>query len=254
MLNQDFQERKNFKSYPEKIFINKHYLDYYEFTEQFVFSNIGSNKKVLDIGCRNGLFTERIKNNCLTKKIVAVDTSEQAIKFAKLNNSEKDIIYVKEDGENINGLKKYGKFDVIHIRNTFHHFKNPEEFLKNICKLLNKNGKVIIVDIDFESMYLFLAKVAICQLITFFQVISFKGIRSGFEAITRSGFFSNEYIKHRKSDNTLMKKKKWFKSKEIFEKSRKVIEIEKYGRLGDFLKRGGVYFMIFKKNEDKGEL
>lgn len=241
-----------YKSSSTKIFINESYIEFFKFTEAFIFKQIGEGKRILDIGCRNGLFTERINKFCKAKEIIAIDIFEEGIKSAQEKGKQENVHYLQENGENLASLRKLGPYDVIHLRNTFHHFKNPHIFLKKAIELLNDNGKIILIDIDYESMFWFLRRFSAGLLITLFSVIQTLGLKKALKAMIGSGYLSKEFGSHHKNDISFQKKIGWFRSFEIFKNFSRIYKKMQYGRLGSICKKGGVYYMLFSKEEKKG--
>jgi len=232
--------------FPNSIFRESSYLDYYQFTEDFIFENIGSNKRILDIGCRDGLFTERIYKRTNAKEIIGLDISSKVIQDANLMNSFSTIKYYCDDGENFQFLEKFGRFDIIHIRNTFHHFYKPNRFIENITHLLNKNGKLIIVDVDYESFIFNLGRISLGELQTWLTIYKTIGFNKGAIAIKKAAFYSLIYRRHHSEDVLRQKANGWYKSKEIFLNLKSILPNFLYGRLGGSFGIGGVYYVLYE--------
>lgn len=111
----------------------------YEFTKKFV-----SNKRVLDLGCNVGRGLGILSET--SKQIVGLDINEEAVKIAKKNyRFNKKIKLLNGDIEKIDF--SIGKFDIILIFQTIY-LVNVEKAIRNIKKLLNKNGQIIILSIN----------------------------------------------------------------------------------------------------------
>ncbi len=115
-----------------------HYLSYYKFAAKM----IGDSKKVLDIGCNEGIGTWLIANMCGYAK--GIDFDKEAIKSAKSNFDEfKNIDFLDQDifeYKDSNTWDSIVSFDVIeHILPS-----NSDLFFSKICSLLSEAGLVII--------------------------------------------------------------------------------------------------------------
>lgn len=107
---------------------------------------------ILDYGCGSGKFSEQlIKLN--PNKIIAVDTSKEAIKLAKENPGAKKINYRHIQSGDIKFIDN-NSIDIAHINFVLCSIQNKEEIkkiLKEINKKLNDNGKLIILDPNPKS-------------------------------------------------------------------------------------------------------
>jgi SAM-dependent methyltransferase len=135
----------------EEYFFPYHYLDLVEGFRLVEFSDYLSvvrkllgkvnlkDKKILDAGCGDGRFCYSLKGKCLN--VTGIDYSAQAIRFAKAFNPKYDF-YTAD-------LCKFSlpkKFDYIVSIETLEHIELDKVglFLKNIHKMLDKKGKLIL--------------------------------------------------------------------------------------------------------------
>ena len=101
------------------------------------------NKKVLDIGCRDGLFSFYAEKRGAAE-VVAIDNdlskgaSEFLIPFfkSKVKMYEKNLFDLTQED--------YGKFDIIIFVGVLYHLRYPFYSLKKIKDVLNLNGKLIL--------------------------------------------------------------------------------------------------------------
>jgi 2-polyprenyl-3-methyl-5-hydroxy-6-metoxy-1,4-benzoquinol methylase len=115
-----------------------HYLSYYKFAAKM----IGQNKKVLDIGCNEGIGTWLIANMCGYAE--GIDFDKEAIESAKSNFQDfKNINFFYEDFFKFNEINSFDSiisFDVIeHILS-----ENSDLFFSKVASLLTNNGMAII--------------------------------------------------------------------------------------------------------------
>ena len=96
--------------------------------------------KLLDIGCGKGYITNRIQNNFPNAEISALDYSVSAIDFAFENF--KNIDFIVADAYNLPYSENY--YDIVVCNNIWEHVPDPLNMLKEIQKILKKNGYLII--------------------------------------------------------------------------------------------------------------
>ena len=89
---------------------------------------------VLDVGCGNGELLNKISNKI--EKGFGID---RGIK----ERSEGNIRYLKRNIEN-EEFKLNEKFDVVTMVDVIEHLLHPEKVLKNVKKVMKKNGLLII--------------------------------------------------------------------------------------------------------------
>jgi len=96
-------------------------------------TKIASNKRILDIGCSLGQFLSEMKECGLEPH--GIEPINFDPKIAKELNIKKDLIYAKY---------KNNYFDVITLNHVLEHINNPNEILKEIKRILNTKGDLII--------------------------------------------------------------------------------------------------------------
>jgi 2-polyprenyl-3-methyl-5-hydroxy-6-metoxy-1,4-benzoquinol methylase len=106
--------------------INKHHPD-------------KSERKILEVGCGTGETTRHLKKY---GDVVGIDISEEAIKYGRLNGLKNiinsDIVTIENNEE-----LKNKKFDLIFALDVLEHIQNDKKAIKNINKLLKKDGLFI---------------------------------------------------------------------------------------------------------------
>ena len=101
------------------------------------------NKKVLDIGCRDGMFSFYSENRGASEVVgIDNDLSKGATEFLIPYFNSKVKMYQK----NLYDLKKedYGKFDIIIFVGVLYHLRYPFYSFKKIKDILNNYGKLVI--------------------------------------------------------------------------------------------------------------
>ncbi len=96
-------------------------------------------KSLLEIGCGCGYTADYLSNQI--NRFVGIDYSKELIKYAELNNSDKDVKFICE---NINDFQTEEKFSVILMIGVLHHMPEPSKILSHIKQFLTKDGTVII--------------------------------------------------------------------------------------------------------------
>lgn len=129
---QDYQDKTIQKLvYPEKL--------------DFILSETGHNKKVLDIGCNDGFYGQRLMSNgnqAWGIDIVPEDLVKARAKgmTVKLANIEKEEIPFKV------------KFDVVILGDVIEHVFDTDAIIDKIAKVLKKGGKFIITTPNVASI------------------------------------------------------------------------------------------------------
>lgn len=104
----------------------------------------------LEVGCGTGLITLNLKNKF--SEIYCIDTSKEMLSILKSKIEKLNITNIYLRGiELINDNNFYGKFDVIYSSMVFHHIIDIKDELRNLYNLLNKEGYLIIIDLDEED-------------------------------------------------------------------------------------------------------
>ncbi|MFC1711393.1 class I SAM-dependent methyltransferase [Patescibacteria group bacterium] len=92
--------------------------------------------KVIDIGCGAGGFIKAVKHYRSDLKVYGVDISQAAINWAKKENQ--GVKFVSGDLYKLAFKNNY--FDAVVMCDTLEHLKKPELALKEVNRILKKNG------------------------------------------------------------------------------------------------------------------
>lgn len=133
-------------------------------------SDIGSFKKALnliekkddlvglDVGCAEGLLTTKYFGAFdMFTHVLGVDKSEEAIEQTKANEYSGSYGFKVADLETKDGIavlkswlveNNLSGFDVIFSAYVFHHLHKPVKLLRELRKLLNPNGVIVIRSVD----------------------------------------------------------------------------------------------------------
>lgn len=103
--------------------------------------------KVLDVGCATGALLGKLRKK-IRGKLFGVDISPEMIKKASLRL--KGIPDTRVELADVEALPfKDGTFDIIVSSLTLHHFPKPHLAMKEMCRVLRENGKLILADSNF---------------------------------------------------------------------------------------------------------
>lgn len=97
-------------------------------------------KNCLDVGCASGYMVSQVFSAFPDAKYFGVDVYDKAIKYAK--KTYPDIKFKIASADNL--PFKENAFDVILFYETIEHVENPKECLKEIKRVLSKNGTLIL--------------------------------------------------------------------------------------------------------------
>lgn len=131
-----------------QFFWETHYKMFKHF-QKMILSKINA-KSYLEIGPGHGLFSHYSLNKLkFLKNYTAVDISKTSLKLTKdfLNYNSKNNLNKKTNFINMDFLESKDltkKFELVVCGEVIEHVSNPIKLLKNIKKLLDKNGKVFI--------------------------------------------------------------------------------------------------------------
>lgn len=108
---------------------------------------IGENSclKAMEFGCGTGLISENLTDKF--SDILMMDSSEGMIAQLKLKIEKNSIKNMKLWCGDLFQFDDNEKFDVIYTSMVFHHVEELPKVIKKLYELLNKDGKLIVVDL-----------------------------------------------------------------------------------------------------------
>lgn len=101
-----------------------------------------SNLDILDIGGGTGTLANNLIN--LGAKVIILDPEVKMTNIAKRKNNR--IKVINEYSNNVN--LEDSSFDLIIMRDSFHHIEDKKGTLKECKRLLNNKGKILIYEFD----------------------------------------------------------------------------------------------------------
>ncbi|MGN7678479.1 MAG: bifunctional 2-polyprenyl-6-hydroxyphenol methylase/3-demethylubiquinol 3-O-methyltransferase UbiG [Anaplasma sp.] len=113
---------------------------------QYVLSQLSSDASrgsLLDVGCGGGVFAESMAS--LGFKVVGIDPSQESIDIAIEHARTRglDIEYCCADLEQLCSNSS-STYDIITLMEVIEHVPNPQSFLEDACKLLNRGGMLFL--------------------------------------------------------------------------------------------------------------
>jgi len=142
---------KNDKKYKEesRLFFNKVYNKKHGNSEKldaFILKNYppGEEERVLDMGCGDGRFLEKLQKIQTHIKLYGVDISENMILTGRKRKIE-SCSFLVGDAESL----PYGdnSMDRIYCLNSFHHYPNPQKVARELKRVLKPGGLLIIGEV-----------------------------------------------------------------------------------------------------------
>ena len=111
--------------------------------QKYLLNNLSKCGSVLDVGCGTGGLTKILSK--YADKVIGIDVSPNMIATAEARNTSSNIEYLVTDVESyLDELSS--KFDAIICIAALHHM-NEESALRKMKNHLNKNGKILILDL-----------------------------------------------------------------------------------------------------------
>ncbi len=110
--------------------------------------DIKNSLKILDAGCGTGVLIHKLLEKNSKVNITGIDISEEMLKIAKYKFN-KNVKLINSDVED---LKLKNKFDLIIFNSNTHYLNDLNKVIKDFKKLLNENGKLILVDWSKDSI------------------------------------------------------------------------------------------------------
>jgi len=141
--------KKNNYSEKSKIFFNRVADTNYgnsEKLDRYILKNIvvDDETTVLDLGCGDGRFLQKIRGLNSNNILYGLDISEKMLEIGRSKNIERCDFSL---GDSTYLPYSDGRIDLIVCLNSFHHYSTPSLTIKEIKRVLSSGGRVVIGDI-----------------------------------------------------------------------------------------------------------
>jgi dTDP-4-dehydrorhamnose reductase len=113
---------------------------------QIIIEKFPKCKKILEIGCNDGVFLNNFSNFDKNYQIIGIDPSETIKKIKSENIIKYNTFFNDTSSRHI--LDNYGKQDIIVCCNCLAHINDINDIYKNIKMLLNDNG-ILIIEVHY---------------------------------------------------------------------------------------------------------
>jgi len=115
--------------------------------------NFNKNQRLLDVGCGTGRALQLASDLVDGQgEFYGIDLSSKMLEVAKSSSSDKNMHFYKANAEKLPFEDDF--FDLIMCCNSFHHYANPNVVLSEMYRVLNSNGRVYILDITTDTLFM----------------------------------------------------------------------------------------------------
>lgn len=107
------------------------------------------NKRILDIGCGNGVQSIYLCNNYSPKHVIGVDINSDSISIAqdeKNNNNIDKVDFYVDNAQDLVNIEDNSIDVILNIESAFH-YPDKESFINEISRVLKPKGYFLIADI-----------------------------------------------------------------------------------------------------------
>lgn len=112
-------------------------------------SQMGANKKILEIGCGNGIGTQLILEFFKPSEFIATEFDERLVEIAKMKNQESNVIVEADNAADLRFTDN--EFDAVIGLSVFHHIPNWKDCVDELHRVTKPNGLLIINELSIET-------------------------------------------------------------------------------------------------------
>ncbi len=112
-------------------------------------SQMAREKKILEIGCGNGVGTRLIQEFFKPSEFIATEFDPRLVEIAKLKNKGSKVSVEVGDATDLRFLDN--EFDAVIGLSVIHHIPNWRECVKELQRVIKPNGLLIIKELSIET-------------------------------------------------------------------------------------------------------
>jgi len=112
-------------------------------------SQMSPNKKILEIGCGNGIGTQLIQEFFNPSKLIATEFDKQLVEVAKMKNKGSKVTVEAGDATNLRFMDN--EFDAVIGLSVIHHIPNWRGCIDELHRVIKPSGLLIIKELSIET-------------------------------------------------------------------------------------------------------
>jgi 2-polyprenyl-3-methyl-5-hydroxy-6-metoxy-1,4-benzoquinol methylase len=117
------------------------------------FAKLQEGQQVMDLGCGSGVLTRTIARLYPGCKLVGVDISEAAVRWANAAASREGLKNARFMVGDASDLRIKERFDTVIVSHMLEHLKRPVEALRRLKGMLRPGGKIIVATPNNRSLW-----------------------------------------------------------------------------------------------------
>lgn len=121
-------------------------------------SQLPPNKKILEIGCGNGIGTRLIHEYFKPSEFIATEYDESLVEITK--NKVKDLNVLIEQADATKFRFANNEFDAVIGLSVIHHIPNWEDALNELHRIIKPKGLLIIKELSIETFETLFGKIS----------------------------------------------------------------------------------------------
>ena len=121
-------------------------------------SQLPPNKKVLEIGCGNGIGTRLIQEYFKPSEFIATEYDESLVEITKQKVKDLNVLIEQADATKFRFADN--EFDAVVGLSVIHHIPNWEDALNELHRIIKPNGLLIIKELSIDTFETFFGKIA----------------------------------------------------------------------------------------------
>jgi ubiquinone/menaquinone biosynthesis C-methylase UbiE len=121
-------------------------------------SQLPPNKKILEIGCGNGIGTRLIHEYFQPSELIATEYDESLVEVTKEKVKDLNILVEQADATKFRFTNN--EFDAVVGLSVIHHIPNWEEALDELHRIIKPNGLLIIKELSIDTFSTFFGRIS----------------------------------------------------------------------------------------------